>query len=107
MTINPKDVIKSLRPAFDCGKYAQRAMRYAINKFGEVEGNETIVAAMIIAQAIRESSNDLGSHLSSIEISIESLANTIDNNSVEYPLRDIREAIDNLEGTLADAKERL
>lgn len=97
--MKPENFPKSLRPAFDTAGYARLATAYCENRLGGVEGNEIIVAALMIAQAIRANSHDLVEALGSIQSTIETLDNTAALSALEDMLRSI-------DGGLSDVAAR-
>ena len=88
--------IKNYRPACEVAAYVDKARTYAENHLSDFENPESIIAAMVIAQAIRNTSHDL-------EDAILALNSTLDNKD----FGDIESAIDKLEGAVADVASRL
>lgn len=91
-----KKLFESYAPALDCSRYLERASTLAINKLGGCEGNETIIAAMIIGMAIRESANEIDASLHNICSGINDLT-----------LSGVESAIDELVKAVDDVAYRL
>lgn len=94
-----KNFFVKFRAAMECSTYADRAQTFSNNRFSESENQEVITAAIIIAQAIRESSHDLERSIDALTSELENLNSTIDNKdtgAIESTLDELVKAVDNV-----------
>ncbi len=90
---NSDDPLKSA--SADVGRYAALAGRYCEKKFGSVEGNEAIFAAILLAITIRETSADITNALDDISSEIKN-ADPLDISGIESALDELIKAVDNV-----------
>jgi len=88
--------MKLQQPAGDTGKFATRAERYCVAKFGEIKGNEAVFAALIISQAICTANNNLVEVLEDINNKLDEINDSINLSSVEKALEELIKAVDNV-----------
>lgn len=104
--MNKKEIFKRFGPALETGRYAEKAERYCINKFGSVDGNETIFAAVLISQAICSNSIELMDALDQFHEKLDQLNEKLGELDIRSYLADIEEAIMKVEAGVADVAAR-
>jgi len=102
--MNQREFYKRFGPAFETGRYAEKAGTYCVNKFGSVEGNEIIFAAVLISQAICASRFEMAELSERLIDKVDDLLQKLDDLDIRANLDSIEEAISEVDAAVTDLR---